>query len=139
MNLNHADVQLGLAGIISFLQRVYEHLDPVHTALVGPPGPLWAPMGPCGSPWALVGTLGPCGIPWALVGRALLRPLGPWAGPLWTPGLLWAPLGACRLGHCGPRGPCEPPWALVGHALVGSPGRLWAGRGPPWANPFGLP
>ena len=37
--------------------------------------PLWAPLGPCGPPWALVGTPGP-----------FVGPAGPlWAGPLWAP------------------------------------------------------
>ena len=67
-------------------------LGPVGRALVGSrgrlwAGPLWAPLGPCGLPWALVGPLGPCGPPWAivgraLVGRALVAPPGPsWARP----------------------------------------------------------
>ena len=57
-----------------------------------PPGPLWAPLGPCGPPLALVGqaivgrpSLALVGAPWALVSlpRALVGALGP----------LWAPLG----------------------------------------------
>ena len=55
----------------------------VGQALVGTPGPLWAPLGPCGLPgplWA-----GPLWAPWALVGRALVGPPGPlWARPLWA-------------------------------------------------------
>ena len=47
----------------------------VDQALVGSPGPLCpCGPGPCGHPWALVGS---CGPPWALVGQALVAP--PWA------------------------------------------------------------
>ena len=53
---------------------------------VGPPGPLWAPLGPCGT--GPCGP-GPCGPPWtlarqAIVGRALVG----------LPGPLWASLGS---------------------------------------------
>ena len=43
-------------------------------ALVGPPGPLWAPRALVGR--ALVGPYGPgpCGPPWALMGPALMGP-----------------------------------------------------------------
>ena len=59
-------------------------------ALVGPPGPLWAPLSPCGHPWALVGRSivgwALVDLPWALVGRALVGAPGPmWAGPLLAP------------------------------------------------------
>ena len=84
-----------------------------------PPGPLWAPVGPCGAPWVLVGCalvnpwdlvgrLGPCWLPWALVGS----PWPVWAGPL------WASLDPCRQ-------PFGPLWAPL--ALVGFPWPLWAG------------
>ena len=55
-------------------------------ALVGPPGVLWAPLGPCGPPWGLVGLpgalwAGPLWAPWALVAPPGLL----WARPLWAP------------------------------------------------------
>ena len=56
------------------------------TYMYGPPGPLWASLGPLGR--ALVGQA-LVGTPWALVG-----PHGPlWGGPLWAPWTLvvWAP------------------------------------------------
>ena len=80
---------------------------------------LWAPLGPCGPPWALEGLPGllwaplgpcgpgPCGLPRALVGRALVGPLG----PLWAP---WALMG----------------WALMGHAGI----YIACGRGPFWTR-----
>ena len=90
---------------------------PALWALLGPPGPLWDPPGPCGHPWALLGSPGLLWAgQWALVGRALwatcalVGPPGPlWAGPLWPP-----------LGPYGP-GPCGRSWALMGRALMGPP------------------
>ena len=84
---------------------------PRHGQRLACPMPCWKNMGP---PGALRASLGPCGPPWALVGSP--RPL--WAGPLWAP-----------LGPCG-KGPCGRPWALVGRALVGPPRPLWALLGP---------
>ena len=80
--------------LISFVEVIFEHPDPIRTAVVGPLGPLWAPLGPCGLPWAFVAPLGtygpgPCRPPCALVGQALAGPLGScgllWAGPLRAP------------------------------------------------------
>ena len=70
----------------------------VGRALVGLPVSVWAPLGPCGRPWALVGA------PWPL-----------WAEPLWA---TWALMGRAIVG---------PLWALVGRAIVGPPGPWWAG------------
>ena len=64
-------------------------------------------LGPCGAPWALVGSHGPLWAPWARVGRALGAPPGP----------LWALLGPCGPGPCGPPGPlwARPLWPLDAH------------------------
>ena len=62
---------------------------PVGRTLVAPPGPSWAPLGPCGpGPCGpgrpLRAPLGHCGPPWALAGGPLRA--GPlWARPLWGP------------------------------------------------------
>ena len=74
---------------------LHAHWALVGWAIVGPPGPSWAP-------WALVGheIVGrPLWASWAVLGP-------PW--PLWA-GLLWAPLGPCGLGHLGTHGPS---WAV---------------------------
>ena len=69
---------------MSFVEGIYEHADPVRTALVCPGGQLRAPLGPCWLPWAFVAPPGPLRAPWtvvgsplALVGRALVGPRGP--------------------------------------------------------------
>ena len=66
----------------------------VPRALVGHPGPLWAPLGPCGPDPCRSGA---CGLPCALVGSP--GPLQ--ARPLWA-GHMWAPLGPHGPGPNGP-------------------------------------
>ena len=79
------------AVLISFVEGIYEHPDPVRTALMGPPGPLGPPWALVTPPWALVGAPGLLWAPWALVGQALVGSNGPlWGGPLWAP---WALVG----------------------------------------------
>ena len=102
----------------------------VGQALVGAPGPLWAPHGSfVGPPWALVALVGS---PGALVGHpwVLAGPLRAPVGPSWAPlGFLWAPLGSLW----------APPWALMGSLWVlvgplGSYGLPWALGSPPGPN-----
>ena len=74
-------------------------------AIVGPAGPLWAPLGVCGL--GPCGPLGPCGAPWAFVSQVLVGSPGPMCGP--GPGehtRAW-PTKA-QGGPKGPRGPQGP-------------------------------
>ena len=83
-----------------YIYIIYTRIKLALRARTGPlwAGPLWAPLGPCGPPWALSG--------WALVDPP--GPLG--AGPLWAswalvdpPGTFWAGPLRAPLGPCGPR------------------------------------